>query len=432
MSDHPKLSEIVSLCRRRGFIFPSSEIYGGLNSCWDYGPLGVSLKNNIKRLWWENMTRRSNVTGLDSSIFMHPKVWEASGHLEGFTDPLSDCRDCKQRFRRDEGLNTCPHCGSKNLTETRSFNMMFKSFMGPVEEDSATIYLRPETAQGVYVNFLNVQQSLRYKIPFGIAQIGKAFRNEITPSHFIFRMREFEQMEMQFFIPPEEGEKWFEYWKEERKSQLISLGLKKENLNFKTHGPGELAHYAKAAQDIEFDFPMGRKELEGIHNRGDFDLSQHEKFSGKKLKYFDAEHNKSYLPYVIETAIGCDRLFLALLCSVYTEEKLEKETRTLLKFKPKLAPVQIAVLPLSRKASLMDMGHKIQQMLQEHWFIEYDVSGSIGKRYRRQDEIGTPFCLTIDFDSLEDQKLTVRDRDTMKQERLSIETVVGFLKEKMN
>lgn len=378
------------------------------------------------------MTRRLNVTGLDSSIFMHPKVWEASGHLEGFTDPLSDCRDCKQRFRREEGMDTCPHCGSKNLTETRNFNMMFKSFMGPVEEDSATIYLRPETAQGVYVNFLNVQQSLRYKIPFGIAQIGKAFRNEITPSHFIFRMREFEQMEMQFFVPPEEGEKWFEYWKEERKNQLVSLGIKKEKLHFKTHGPKELAHYAKAAQDIEFDFPMGRKELEGIHNRGDFDLSQHEKFSGKKLKYFDAEHNKSYLPYVIETAIGCDRLFLALLCSVYEEEKLEKETRVLLKFKPQAAPVQIAILPLSRKSALMDMGHKIQQMLQEHWFIEYDVSGSIGKRYRRQDEIGTPFCLTVDFESLEDQKLTVRDRDTMKQERVPIEFVADFLRERMN
>ena len=426
-----KLSTILSLCRRRGFLFPSSEIYGGLNSCWDYGPLGVNLKNNIKKFWWEDMTRRANVTGLDSSIFMHPKVWEASGHLEGFTDPLSDCKNCKQRFRREKEVKTCPHCGSQDLTETRNFNMMFKSFMGPVEEDSSTVYLRPETAQGAYVNFLNVQQSLRYKLPFGIAQIGKAFRNEITPSHSIFRMREFEQMEMQFFIPPEEGKKWFEYWKEERKSQLLSLGLKKESLHFKTHSSGELAHYAKAAQDIEFDFPMGRKELEGIHDRGNFDLCQHEKFSGKKLKYFDAERNTSCLPHIIETAIGCDRLFLALLCSVWTEESLDKEVRTLLKFKPQVAPVQAAVLPLSKKPALMDMGHKIQQTLQESWYIEYDVSGSIGKRYRRQDEIGTPFCLTVDFESLEDQKITVRERDTMEQKRISIGVVADFLKENM-
>ena len=426
-----KMSKLLSLCRRRGFLFPSSEIYGGLNSCWDYGPLGVSLKNNIKRLWWENMTRRSNVTGLDSSIFMHPKVWSASGHLEGFTDPLSDCKDCQQRFRKDKGVETCPHCGSKNLTETRNFNMMFKSFMGPVEEESSTVYLRPETAQGAYVNFLNVQQSLRYKVPFGIAQIGKAFRNEITPSHSIFRMREFEQMEMQFFVPPEEANQWFDYWKEERKKQLINLGLKKENLHFKVHSPEELAHYAKMAQDIEFDFPMGKKELEGIHNRGDFDLCQHEKFSGKKLKYFDAEHNKAYLPYVIETAIGCDRLFLALLCSVWTEESVENDKRTLLKFKPQVAPIQVAILPLSKKPKLMDMGHKIQQKLQENWFIEYDISGSIGKRYRRQDEIGTPFCLTLDFQSLEDQKLTVRERDTMEQKRISIESTEDFLKERI-
>ena len=430
--DQTKLSEIVSLCRRRGFLFPSSEIYGGLNSCWDYGPLGVQLKNNIKKFWWENMTRRPNVTGLDSSIFMHPKVWEASGHLEGFTDPLSDCRECKQRFRLEEGMDKCPKCGSKNLTEPRNFNLMFKSFMGPVEEDSSTVYLRPETAQGIYVNFLNVQQSLRYKIPFGIAQVGKAFRNEITPSHFIFRMREFEQMEMQFFVPPEEGEKWFEYWKEERKQQLVSLGLKEKDLHFQAHSSEELAHYAKSAQDIEYDFPMGRRELEGLHNRGDFDLSSHQKFSGKKLKYFDAEQNKSYLPHIIETSIGCDRLFLALVCSAYTEDTVDGESRKLLKFQSHIAPVQLAILPLSKKEPLMDMGHKIQQKLQESWFIEYDTSGSIGKRYRRQDEIGTPFCVTIDFESLEDQKLTVRDRDTMKQERIPIESLEAFLKEKMS
>ena len=431
--DQTKLSEIVSLCRRRGFLFPSSEIYGGLNSCWDYGPLGVQLKNNIKKLWWENMTRRHNVTGLDTSIFMHPKVWEASGHLEGFTDPLSDCRDCKQRFRLDKEMDKCPHCGSKNITETRNFNLMFKSFMGPVEEDSSIVYLRPETAQGIYVNFLNVQQSLRYKIPFGIAQIGKAFRNEITPSHFIFRMREFEQMEMQFFIPPDEGDKWFAYWKEERKQQLLSLGLKEQELHFKAHGSNELAHYAKSAEDIEFNFPMGRKELEGLHNRGDFDLSSHQKFSGKKLQYFDAEQNQSYLPHIIETSIGCDRLLLALLSSSYMEETLDNgETRKLLKFKAHVAPVQLAILPLSKKEFLMDMGHKIQQTLEEDWFIEYDTSGSIGKRYRRQDEIGTPFCVTIDFESKDDKKVTVRDRDTMNQERIPIDSLKAFLKQKLN
>ena len=430
--EQTKLSEIVSLCRRRGFLFPSSEIYGGLNSCWDYGPLGAQLKNNIKKSWWENMTRRSDVTGLDSSIFMHPKVWEASGHLEGFTDPLSDCRDCKHRFRLEKDTDKCPQCGSTNLTESRNFNLMFKSFMGPVEEDSSVVYLRPETAQGIYVNFLNVQQSLRYKLPFGIAQIGKTFRNEITPSHFIFRMREFEQMEMQFFIPPDEGDKWFAYWKEERRQQLLSLGLKEKELHFKTHRPDELAHYAKSAEDIEYDFPMGRKELEGLHNRGDFDLSSHQKFSGKKLQYFDAEQNQSCLPHVIETSIGCDRLFLALLCSAYTEEEVNGETRKLLKIKPQIAPVQVAVLPLSKKPPLMEMGHKIQQRLQADWFMEYDASGSIGKRYRRQDEIGTPFCVTIDFESLEDQKLTVRDRDTMKQDRIPIDSVETFLREKMS
>ena len=378
------------------------------------------------------MTRRPDVTGLDSSIFMHPKTWEASGHLESFTDPLSDCKDCKHRFRREENIDKCPNCGSSHLTESRNFNLMFKSFIGPVEEESSTIYLRPETAQGIYVNFLNVQKSLRYKIPFGVAQIGKAFRNEITPSHFIFRMREFEQMEMQFFIPPEEGEKWFEYWREERKKHLLSLGLKETELHFKVHSPEELAHYANRAEDIEFDFPMGRKELEGLHDRGNFDLSRHQKFSGKKLQYFNAEQNQSYIPHIIESSSGCDRLFLALLCSAYREETVQGETRKLLKLKPHIAPIQVAVLPLSKKEPLMDMGHKIQQKLQGNWFMEYDTSGSIGKRYRRQDEIGTPFCLTIDFESPSDGKMTVRDRDTMEQERVSLESLEDFLKQKMN
>ena len=378
------------------------------------------------------MTRRPDVTGLDSSIFMHPKTWEASGHLENFTDPLSDCKDCKHRFRREEDIDKCPNCGSSHLTKSRKFNLMFKSFIGPVEEESSTIYLRPETAQGIYVNFLNVQKSLRYKIPFGVAQIGKAFRNEITPSHFIFRMREFEQMEMQFFIPPEEGEKWFEYWRKERKKHLLSLGLKETELHFKTHSPEELTHYANKAEDIEFDFPMGRKELEGLHDRGNFDLSRHQKFSGKKLQYFNAEQNQYYIPHIIESSSGCDRLFLALLCSAYREETVQGETRKLLKLKPHIAPIQVAVLPLSKKEPLMDMGHKIQQKLQGNWFMEYDISGSIGKRYRRQDEIGTPFCLTIDFESPSDGKVTVRDRDTMEQERISLEPLEDFLKQKMN
>lgn len=379
------------------------------------------------------MTRRSNIAGLDSSIFMNPKVWSASGHLENFTDPLSDCRDCKQRFRREEGMSQCPQCGSKNITKPRNFNLLFKSFMGPVEEESSIVYLRPETAQGIYVNFLNVQQSLRYKIPFGIAQIGKAFRNEITPSHFIFRMREFEQMEMQFFIPPDEGEKWFEYWKEERKKHLLSLGLEESKLKFTPHSREELAHYARSAGDIEYEFPMGSRELEGLHNRGDFDLSRHQEFSGKKLQFFDAEQNKSYLAHVIECSIGCDRLFLALLCSAYEEESLENgENRTVLRLRPQVAPVQLAILPLSKKPALIDMGHKIQQKLQEHWFVEYDLSGSIGKRYRRQDEIGTPYCITVDFESSGDQKVTVRNRDTMKQERLAIDSLVSYFKEEMN
>ena len=424
-------SKILATCKARGFLFPSSEVYGGLNSCWDYGPLGVQLKNNLKKQWWENMTKRANVTGLDSSIFMHPKVWEASGHLEGFTDPLSDCKDCKHRFRREEGMNKCPNCGSTNITESRNFNLMFKSFMGPLEEESSTVYLRPETAQGIYVNFLNVQQSMRYKIPFGIAQIGKAFRNEITPSHSIFRTREFEQMEMQFFTSEQESDKCFEYWREERKQQLLGLGLKETELHFKEHSKEELAHYAKKAEDIEFDFPWGRRELEGLHNRGDFDLSQHQKFSGKKLQYFCPEQNKSYLPHVIETSIGADRLFLAILCSAYTEETVNNESRKLFKLSPPIAPVQLAILPLSKKAPLLEIAEKIFSDLQKDYFTEYDTSGSIGKRYRRQDEIGTPFCATIDFESCEDNQLTVRERDSMKQQRIPIESLKQFLKDNL-
>lgn len=429
MNPKTKYSNILSLCRSRGFLFPSSEIYGGLNSCWDYGPLGVQLKNKLKKEWWTNMTQRRQVRGLDASIFMHPKTWEASGHVEGFTDPLSDCKDCKHRFRPEGTARSCPKCGSKNITAVRKFNLMFKSFMGPVEEEGSLVYLRPETAQGIYVNFLNVQQSMRLKIPFGIAQIGKAFRNEITPSHSIFRTREFEQMEMQFFVSPDKTDYWFEYWKEERKKQLASLGL--SSLFFKPHSKEELAHYAKKAQDIEFEFPWGRQELEGLHHRGDFDLSQHQKFSGKKLQYFCPEKNQSYIPHVIECSIGVDRLFLAILCSAYTEEKIKEDTRIVLKLKSHLAPVELAILPLSKKAQIMEKTEKLAEDLQKDFFIEHDSSGSIGKRYRRQDEIGTPFCITFDFDSLEDGQVTIRYRDSMEQKRISLSAVRTFLKENL-
>ena len=431
-SSSPTLNALVSLCKRRGFVFPSSEIYGGLNSCWDYGPLGTQMKLNIKKLWWENMNRRSQIVGLDSSIFMHSKVWEASGHLENFTDALCDCKECKHRFRKEPEITSCPRCGSVKCTEPRQFNLLFKTFMGPVEEESSIVYLRPETAQGIYVNFQNVHKSSRKTVPFGIAQIGKAFRNEITTSHFIFRMREFEQMEMQFFIPPEEGKKWFEFWQKERLQHLVELGLDSKKLHLSPHKPEERAHYAKEALDIEYEFPMGQEELEGIHNRGDFDLSRHEKFSGKKLAYFDALQNKTYIPHVIETSIGCDRLFLALLCDSYREEEVKGEKRTWLKLNPQVAPVQIAILPLSKKEDLMDMGHKIQQKLQQHWFIEYDVSGGIGRRYRRQDEIGTPWCVTVDFESLEDKKVTIRNRDTMKQERISLDSLISYFQDQFS
>ena len=422
------MAKVLALSKARGFLFQSSEIYGGLNSCWDYGPLGVQLKNTLQRKWWDEMTKRTNVVGLDSSILMKPKIWEASGHLEGFTDPLSDCKDCKNRFRRESEDNKCPKCGSSHITESRNFNLMFKTFMGPVEEESSVVYLRPETAQGIFVNFLNVQQSMRLKLPFGIAQTGKAFRNEITPSKAIFRTREFSQMEMQFFTDPEESEKYFDDWKEQRMKHLLNLGFKPEELRWRDHTREDLAHYSKKAGDIEFHFPWGWGELEGVHHRSGYDLSRHQKFSGRKLMYFCPEKKKSYIPHVVETSIGLGRLFLALLCSVYTEEDLEKEQRVVLKFPADLAPVQTAILPLSKKAPLQELAHKIRADLQDDFSIEYDESGSIGKRYRRQDEIGSPFCVTVDFESLEDEQVTLRYRDSMKQERISINS----LKEKLN
>ncbi len=439
------MDKLVSLSKRRGFIFQSSEIYGGTGSVWDYGPLGVELKKNLKDQWWKSMVRmRDDVVGLDAAILMHPRVWEASGHVAGFTDPLVDCKTCKSRFRADKlGDARCPQKPSKHpgeaeqcrLTEPRMFNLMFKTFMGPVEESASTVYLRPETAQGIFVNFLNVQQSSRQKVPFGIAQIGKAFRNEITPGNFIFRTREFEQMEMQFFVEPGEDMKWFEYWKSERMAWHQSLGLAPERLNYHPHAGAELAHYARAAYDIEFDFggTLGFQEIEGIHNRGDFDLSQHQEFSGKKLEYFDQPNNKRYLPSVIETSAGADRSTLAALVNAYREETVEGEDegRTVLRLHPSLAPIKAAVFALTKKDGMPDMAHRIASELRPHFPVDYDETGSIGKRYRRQDEVGTPFCVTVDTDSVKDGTVTVRDRDTLKQDRISADALVGYLRERL-
>lgn len=428
------LSTLVSLCKRRGFVFQSSEIYGGLNSCWDYGPLGVELKNNIKKAWWDEMTSRDDVVGLDASILMAPQVWKASGHIDGFSDPLVECKKCKARHRVDKlkDPKVCDTCGSKELSEPRNFNLMFKTFMGPVEESAAVIYLRPETAQGIYVNFENVQVTSRKKIPFGIAQIGKAFRNEITPGNFIFRTREFEQMEMQYFVKPGSDNEHMAYWKETRHSYYSKIGFNPENLRFHQHKDGELAHYAKEAYDIEFQFPFGWHELEGIHNRTDFDLKNHQELSKKKLEYFDEANKEKYLPFVVETSAGCDRMVLAALCDSYREEHVEKDgatdVRVVLGFHPSLAPVKVAYLPLSKKPELMDVTNKLRKDL-SHYKSQYDDAGSIGKRYRRQDEAGTPLCVTIDFDTLTDKKVTVRHRDTMVQDRVAMDQLDNYIRD---
>lgn len=436
------LATLVSLCKRRGFIFQSSEIYGGLNSCWDYGPLGANFKLKVKLAWWKAMTRRQDIVGIDASILMHPMVWKASGHVDGFSDPLVDCKKCKNRFRQDtaivNGKVTCPACESTEVTEPRNFNLMFQTFMGPVQDEAAVVYLRPETAQGIFVNFDNVAVSMRKKIPFGIAQIGKSFRNEITPGNFTFRTREFEQMEMQYFVKPGTDAEWFEKWRDERRAFFTRCGIKDEKLRFKPHE--KLAHYAKAAVDVEYEFPFGWNEIEGIHNRSDFDLSQHQKFSGKKLEYFDEAAKEKYIPYVIETAVGCDRLALALLCDAYREEQVgaaeggegEGDVRVVMGFKPQFAPVQVAVLPLSKKPPLQELAMKIREDLSGNDFdADYDESASIGKRYRRQDEIGTPLCVTVDFESLEDKKVTVRHRDKMTQDRVGIDRIAAYVKDKL-
>ncbi len=421
------LSTIVSLCKRRGFIFQSSEIYGGIGSCWDYGPLGVELKNNLKRLWWEAMVCRDDIEGIDSSILMHPKVWEASGHVEGFVDPLVDCKKCKKRFRADVVKGSkCPECAGE-LTPPRLFNLMFKTFVGPVEDESNVAYLRPETAQGIYVNFLNVQAALRKKIPFGIAQIGKAFRNEITPGNFIFRTREFEQMEMQYFVKKGTDDQWFEYWKGERMKWHQSIGLNPKRLQLYRQKKQELAHYAKEAFDIQYEFPFGWQELEGLHNRTDFDLNRHQKYSGKSLEYFEEGTKEKFVPYIIETSVGCDRTLLACLIDAYEEE----EERTVLRFHPKIAPVKAAFFPLIKNAELEGIARKLQDEMRRHGLTQYDGSGSIGRRYRRQDEIGTPFCVTVDFDSLKDHAVTVRFRDSMKQERVGVDSLLDYLRKKI-
>ncbi len=431
------MENIISLSKRRGFVFPGSEIYGGLESIYDYGPLGVELKNNIKKAWWQEMTcGYQNIVGLDTAILMHPKTWEASGHLKGFSDPLVECKVCHKRFKADEASKSCPECQGE-LTEAKMFNLMFKTFAGSVEDTSSTIWLRPETAQGIFVNFNNIRQAARLKLPFGVAQIGKVFRNEITTGNFIFRTREFEQMELEFFVKPDEAEKWYKYWQERRIAWYLKLGLKKENLRLRDHRKNELAHYAKTCSDIEYRFSFGWAEIEGIANRTDFDLKAHSKISGQDLSYFDEETKEKYFPYVIEPSAGVERPLLAFLVDAYTEvkggrtitTKATKEREVILKLNKKLAPVKIAVLPLVNKEPLKKVAQEIYENLKRYWLIQYDEISSIGRRYRRQDEIGTPYCLTIDFESLEDKRVTVRDRDTMKQERISIAELRDYFRE---
>ncbi len=485
--DQTKLMDkIVSLAKRRGFVYQSSEIYGGLNGCWDYGPLGVEMLNNLKQQWWKNMTYRENVEGIDAAILMHPRVWEASGHVENFTDPMVDCKQCKARYRLDvlfddlsikrkkEALRelvpgkcegqvkdnvveeefakliatdqqsaqvakvlACPHCGNKGtFTDARKFNLMFKTFVGPVEDSSAVVYLRPETAQGIFVNFLNVQSASRQKVPFGIAQIGKAFRNEINTKNFLFRTREFEQMEMQFFVKPGTDDEWFEYWRAERLKWFHELGMTKEKLQWHQHPKDKLAHYAKDAYDIEYQFPFGWGEIEGIHNRTDYDLSRHEEYSGKSMKYFDEQSKEKFTPYVIETSAGASRSFMAFLVDAYREEEAPTaeggvETRVVLRLHPKLAPTKVAIFPLVNRDGMPEIARKLEEELRPLLRVFYDDSGAVGRRYRRQDEAGTPYCVTIDSQTLQDQTVTIRDRDSMQQDRVALAQVKSYVLERL-
>jgi glycyl-tRNA synthetase len=436
----PNMDTFVSLCKRRGFVFQSSEIYGGIGGFWDYGPLGVELKNNIKRDWWRSMVQlRDDVVGIETSIIMNPRVWEASGHVATFADPMSDCKDCKRRFRTDDittnekGERRCPECGGE-LTDARMFNLMFKTFVGPVEDDASQVYLRPETAQGMFVNFDNVLTTTRRKLPFGIAQIGRSFRNEITPGNFIFRDREFEMMEMEYFVMPGTDEEWHERWIEERLNWWTDrLGVRKENLQLREHPKEELSHYSKRTVDIEYDFPFaGFSEVEGIANRTDFDLKQHEQHAGRTLRYFDETTNQQIIPYVIEPAMGIDRCFLTLLIDAYAEEEVRGEKRVVLRLKPELAPVKVAVLPLSRNEQLVPPARRVWDLLRPHFMTQYDDAQSIGRRYRRQDEIGTPFGVTIDFETLQDEAVTIRERDSMEQTRAPIAKLVAVIRDKLD
>ncbi len=430
----PDLDRIVNLAKRRGFVFPSSEIYGGFRSTWDYGPLGVELKRNVKNAWWKAMVHdRDDVVGLDSAILMAPRVWEASGHLATFTDPLVDCTVCQRRFRQDQ-LETrdCPRDGLVcAFTDARPFNLMFKTFVGPVEDEAAVAYLRPETAQGIFVNFANVQTTSRKKPPFGIAQIGKSFRNEITPGNFIFRTREFEQMEMEFFVPPDQGSTWFEYWCATRFAWYQDLGIAAERLRLRQHETDELSHYSTGTADVEYEYPWGWGELEGIANRTSYDLTQHATFSGQDLSYFDQETNSRYVPHVIEPAAGADRATLAFLLDAYEEEEVKGETRSVLRLDPRLAPVKVAVLPLSKNERLSPTAKEVRDLVRSRYFVDYDEAGSIGRRYRRQDEVGTPACVTVDFETIDDRAVTVRDRDTMLQDRVSLDRLLGYLADRL-
>ncbi len=443
VTDTSLMDKIVSLCKRRGFIFQSSEIYGGLGSVWDYGPLGVELKRNVKDLWWRSVVReRLDMVGLDAAILMHPQVWKASGHVDGFADPLADCRACKKRFRLDdlagtddENVRKCPACGAAiDLAKNpaRAFNLMMKTSLGAVEDAGSVSYLRPETAQGIFVNFLNILDTTRKKLPFGVAQIGKSFRNEITPGNFTFRTREFEQMEIEYFVLPQEAEASYRSWIQERFDWYTRYGIRKENLRIREHGADELAHYAKACSDIEYNFPFGWSELEGIANRTDFDLVQHEKASGKEMLYFDPAQNKKVRPHIIEPSGGVDRTALAFLVDAYHEEKVKDELRVVLKFSAALAPVKAAILPLLKnRPPIVAMAKSIATDLKRHLAVVYDDTAAIGKLYRRQDEVGTPYCVTVDVPSLEDQKVTVRDRDTMQQDRVEVARLKEYLADKL-
>ena len=451
------MEKIVALCKSRGFVYPGSEIYGGLSNSWDYGPLGVEFKNNVKRAWWKKFVQESPTNvGLDAAILMNPEVWVASGHVGGFSDPLMDCRDCKTRHRADKLIEDfpgepadgwsnqqmmdfikehdikCPNCGSSNFTDIRQFNLMFKTFQGVTEDAKNELYLRPETAQGIFVNFNNIQRTTRKKVPFGVCQVGKSFRNEITPGNFIFRIREFEQMECEFFCKPGTDLEWFEYWRGFCRDWLLSLGMTEENMRLRDHAKEELSFYSKATTDIEYLFPFGWGELWGIADRTDYDLKQHQEHSGKSLEYFDQEANERYIPYVVEPSLGADRVTLAFLCDAYDEEVVDaekKDTRVVMHLHPALAPFKAAVLPLSKK--LNDKAQEVYNRLTKHFMVDYDDAGSIGKRYRRQDEIGTPYCITYDFDSETDGCVTVRDRDSMEQERVKIDDLVHYILKKI-